>query len=76
MKHTKEYQEFVKHYGKNADLFLLHIMQQQKGKLNETKRAKILGTLRTGKDDSGSIRDGNPPSKVVSTDKFSDWKER
>lgn len=70
MKHTKEYQEFVKKHGEMADILLAYTFRQQKGKLNETKRAKILGTLRTGKNDSRGVGIGIETGKTVSTDKL------
>ena len=69
MKHTKEYEQFLEKFGENANLILLHTLKIQKGKLDETKRAKILGTLRTGKNDSGSLGIGGKTSKTVSSDK-------
>jgi hypothetical protein len=66
MKHTKEYQEFVKVFGQYSDLIIAKTMQQQKGKLNETKKGKILRTLRTGKDVGGSDGIGKPFGKTVS----------
>lgn len=68
MQNYNDYEELVKEFGEQqAQLILLYGMQH-KGKLDEIKRAKILGTLRTGENSGRSIRDGNKISKTVSTD--------
>jgi hypothetical protein len=69
MKHTKEYKDFVDAFGSRADIILMYAFQKEKGHLDETKRTKILGTLRTGKNDSRGLGIRSETSKTVPTNK-------
>jgi hypothetical protein len=54
---NKEYQKLVNEFGEDKARMILLYGSKQKGKKDEIKRAKILGTLRTGQNTGRS--DGN-----------------
>ncbi len=59
----KEYEQFKKHFGDKSDAILFHLYK--KGNLNEIKRTKIFGTVRTSQNLGGSVGNRESSSKII-----------